>query len=270
MIIPDASHPFYGTFLKYVEEALYRRGYKTMVCQTVERENMEEEFLSMLKRQTMDGIIMGAHSLKREEYEKIEKPVAAFDRDLGERIPIVRANHEEGGKMAAKLFGEKGCQKVVQVMGASIVSTPAHRYHSVFAQEMMKYGISVANVEMAHNAFGEQDFRETAKQVFEEHPDADGIFGADLLIQACLQEAGKRGRKAAEDLHLLAYDGTYATRIGACRLNAIVQPVKDLAYQCVENIDCLIQGQKAEKREMVFPVSYQEGETFLEAVKRML
>ena len=42
VIIPDVSHPFFGSFVKYVEEALYQKGYKTMLCATMEKENMEQ------------------------------------------------------------------------------------------------------------------------------------------------------------------------------------------------------------------------------------
>lgn len=261
VVIPDVSHPFYGTFLKYAEEALYQYGYKTMVCETVERDNMEEEFLSMLKRQTMDGIIMGAHSLMQQEYENIGKPVVAFDRYLGEQIPVVRVDHENGGRVAARKFMEKQCRHIVQVSGSSMVNTPAHYYHSSFKNELEKNGLAVTDVEMHHNAFSENDFRDMAKKIMDEYPEMDGIFGADMLILACLREARLRGKVVPDELHMIAYDGTYVTRIGGYQVNAIVQPIKELAYQCVEYIDCLIRGEQVRVQDRMFPIVYQEGDT---------
>lgn len=261
VVIPDISHPFYSTFLKYTEEALYERGYKTMVCETIERENMEEEFLSMLNRQAMDGIIMGGHSLKQGEYASLDKPVVAFDRELGKEIPIVRADHEQGGVLAAHLFMEKGCKNVVHVSGASFVSTPAHRYHTSFVKEMKKKGIMVREVEMPHNAFKEEDFRKVAAGIFEEYPGVDGIFGADMVILSCMREAFERKIAVPDTLHLLAYDGTYVTRMGICQVSAIVQPIKSLAYACVERMDELIRKQPVKNMEIVFPVSCQDGQT---------
>lgn len=261
VVIPDASHPFYGTFLKYAEEFLYRHGYKTMLCETVERENMEVEFLSMLKKQTMDGIIMGAHSLLHDEYMKIGKPVVAFDRFLGGNIPMVRADHEKGGILAAQKFMEKSCRHIVQISGARVVNTPAHQYHTAFAQEIERNGMKAADVVMPHNSFSEIDFKETAKLVFDKYPEADGIFGADMAILACLREAQIRGRKVPEELHMLAYDGTYITRIGTYQTDAVVQPVKDLAMQCVEYIDCLIREEQIQIKQKIFPVKYQKGDT---------
>lgn len=261
VIIPDAAHPFYGTFLKYAEEALYHYGYKTMVCATVERDNMEEEFIMMLKRQTMDGIIMGAHSLMHDAYAKLGKPVVAFDRYLGEDIPVVRADHESGGTIAAHKFLEKGCRQIVQVSGARIVNTPAHRYHVIFAEELAKHGVEVIDVEMPHNSFSETDFRNAAYKILEEYPEADGILGADMVIQACLREARRRQRKVPEELHMIAYDGTYITRTGAFQTDAIVQPIRELARQCAVYIDGMIRKGEMKVEDKVFPVTYQEGNT---------
>ncbi len=261
IIIPDISHPFFGSFVKYAEEALYQRGYKTMLCATVERENMEQEFLNMLNSRTMDGIIMGAHSLLQEQYMKLNKPVVAFDRDLGEGIPLIQADHQAGGSLAAELFEIGGCKRIVQVSGAKIVNTPAHEYHIVFEQELNKKGIQVFNVEMPHNAFCETDFVEVAEKIFDEYPDADGIFGADMLILACMREAKKRKIDIQRQVSLVAYDGTYVTRMGERTVDSIVQPVRDMAYACAETIDTLVRGESMENMRRVFPVSYQKGET---------
>ena len=40
-----------------------------MVCSTIERENAEHEIVDMLRRQMIDGIIMGCHSLEVDLYD---------------------------------------------------------------------------------------------------------------------------------------------------------------------------------------------------------
>lgn len=261
VVIPDVSHPFYGTFVKYAEEELYRLGYKTMVCETVERENMEEEFLMMLKKQTMDGIIMGAHSLLQDEYEKAGKPVVAFDRNLGAAIPVVRADHAAGGVLAARKLLEKNCHYVVQISGARIVNTPAHQSHLTFAEELRNHGAEVVEVEMPHNSFSEEAFHEVAEKIFKEHPKMDAIFGADMAIQACLRESWKQGYRIPQDICMIAYDGTYITRLGCLQSNAVVQPISSLAKQCAEYMDKQIRGEGQLLEDVILPVSYQEGDT---------
>lgn len=260
VIIPDIAHPFYGTFVKYVEEALYKKGYKTVVCATVERENMEQEFLNMLNRRAMDGIIMGAHSLLHEQYMNTDRPVVAFDRDLGERIPMICADHEAGGKMAADVFQKSGCRQIVQISGARIVNTPAHKYHTVFEQALAEQGISVREVIMPYNTFDEKAFLDVAEDIFDTYPEVDGIFGADLAVMACMRSAHRRGICVPGQVKMVAYDGTTATRQGERTIDAVVQPIRELAYACAETMDAVVKHESVDKRRM-FPVSYQEGET---------
>lgn len=263
IIIPDVSHPFYGTFVKYAEEALYQKGFKTMLCATVEKENMELEFINMLKSHTMDGIIMGAHSLLQEQYIQLTQPIVAFDRDLGNEIPLIQADHIEGGRMAAKFFEKWNCKNIVQVSGAKIVNTPAHSYHKSFEESLLEKGICINSIEMSHNAFQEQDFARTAKELFDQYPDVDGIFGADLLVMACIREARKRRKEIPGNIKVMAYDGTYITRLGNQTLNAIVQPVKEMAYACAQTIDSLIKGDELPNRSQIYPLSVQIGDEFM-------
>lgn len=102
VVVPDIAHPFFGTFIRFLEIALYKQGYKILVCSTIERQNGEHEFIDMLKRQMIDGIIMGCHSLEVDLYNKINKPIVALDRVINDNIPIIRSDHELGGKLAAQ------------------------------------------------------------------------------------------------------------------------------------------------------------------------
>lgn len=104
VIVPSISHPFFSELAEALETELYSLGYKMMLCCTKYKENSERKFIEMLKRQTMDGIIMGAHSLDVSIYEGLKEPVIAFDRYLNDNIPIVHCDHCTGGRLAAEAF----------------------------------------------------------------------------------------------------------------------------------------------------------------------
>ena len=116
LLVPSISHPFFAAFVEKAEEALHSRGYKTMLCNTAKEENAELEYLDMLNRHIVDGIISGVHSLEIEEYQKIKKPIVALDRYLGADIPVVAVNHEKGGRMAAEELAGENCM-IIDVGG---------------------------------------------------------------------------------------------------------------------------------------------------------
>ena len=89
VLVPNISNPFFAQFVECVDEELYLAGFKMMLCNTKKESNAESEYLDMLNRHIVDGVITGVHSLDVEEYKKIHKPIVALDRYLGEHIPVV-------------------------------------------------------------------------------------------------------------------------------------------------------------------------------------
>lgn len=59
VVVPSITSPFFSEFLNSVEAELYEAGYKMMVCNTVKAKNAEMEYLDMLNRHIVDGIITG-------------------------------------------------------------------------------------------------------------------------------------------------------------------------------------------------------------------
>lgn len=51
-----------------------------MLCSTVHEKNGEKEYIDMLNRQMMDGIIMGTHSLDIEDYNGVVRPIVSLGR----------------------------------------------------------------------------------------------------------------------------------------------------------------------------------------------
>lgn len=119
VIVPDLDHPFFSCLVKHVEMEFYRQGYKTMVCNAVGISDREQEYLDMLERNIVDGIITGSHCLDGEEYLRQEKPIVSIDRDFGPEIPIVGSDHAMGGRLAAELMIQNKCRKVLQISGVA-------------------------------------------------------------------------------------------------------------------------------------------------------
>ena len=48
ILVPDVDHPFFSSYVRQTEAALYEVGYKTLISSTIGVSNREEEFLDML------------------------------------------------------------------------------------------------------------------------------------------------------------------------------------------------------------------------------
>lgn len=260
VIIPDVAHPFFAALLHEIEIVLYDYGYKTMICSTGEKKNAELAFLDMLRRHTMDGLIIGAHALHVENYQHIELPVIAFDRYLCDEIPIIRADHHQGGQLAANALLQRSPRHVVQITGAPTVHTTAHEHENIFAQVIEQAGVQLDTIVMPDNALQPKDFAIAAHEIFEHYPDVDAISSTDLGAICALREASRRGRRCPDDLSIVAYDGTYLTRLGPQTLTAVVQPIPALGRRAAEAIVRRIRHEDLPSLQLL-PMGFQQGET---------
>lgn len=235
VIVPDLDHPFFSSLVKNIEMELYRQGYKTMVCNAVGVSDREREYLDMLERNIVDGIITGSHCLDGAEYLRHEKPIVSIDRDFGPEIPIVGSDHMAGGNMAAELMLRDGRKHVLQISGVS-PHILANERHLAFQKTLEENGVEVLTETMDWNVFDWEAFHKTALRIIETHPHIDGIFSGDLGAVACMNMARQRGMRIPEDISLIGFDATSVTRMVYPQLTAIRQNVELLAEVSVSTL----------------------------------
>lgn len=261
IILPDISHPFFGTFAKYAERKLYKHGYKVMLCSTTQKENGEKEYINMLNRQMMDGIIVGTHTLDVEEYNGTSKPIISLDRYINEDIPIVMSDHERGGRLAAEELIKNGCKRVLQLKGNRVVNTPAHMHHYYFEKVLWEHEVVVYEEEMPWNKWDFQMFENFARESFFKYPEIDAVYGADLTVVAFLKVAQENGIKIPEDLKLIGYDGTDVTKMNAITITTVTQDIQKLADKAVALLLDKIQGNPIEEKRIIIDVTLKKGKT---------
>ncbi|KAA8825875.1 LacI family DNA-binding transcriptional regulator [Bifidobacterium reuteri] len=254
IIVPTILHPFFATLTAHMQRELAKRGLKTMLCSTADVATGESEYVNMLQRHMMDGIIMAAHTEHQPDYwTSIRRPIVAFDRILGTGIPAVHSDHEAGGHMIARQLIDSGVRHAVLVGGprsqfTQSMTFPTVRYHLTVEHMLAGAGIACDYVEagsvtdvVAHEA--------TAAAIFERYPDVDAIIGSDVVASVALQEAGRRGIAVPSDLQIIAYDGTLAADLAGKKLTVVRQDFPAIAAALAEQMDQQIEAFDTSKRE---------------------
>lgn len=252
IVVPDMEHPFFAHIAKKIEILLYEEGYKTMICNTIGISHREKDYLDMLDRNMVDGIITAAHALEDSVYLNINKPMVSLDRDFGTQIPLIQSDHIQGGRIAAEMLINSGCRRVGQIRGYSKVNTPSNNRHDEFERIMGKANIEVFTYETNWNEFSYENYRAVVKKFINQCGVIDGLFTSDISAVMCLQEANERGIKVPEELQIIGYDAMEITRLTSPIITAIKQNTTELAKKCVETIILQIDGNsKIDKHQMV-------------------
>lgn len=244
VIIPDVSHPFFAKMVKEIDEALHEKNYKMLLYNTTDSSDKELESLRMLQENKVDGIIIGSHSLNIDVYNNINLPIVALDKYLTQTIPIVSANHIQGGELVANHLLQYNCQKVLQVIGYSKVKTPSNERHYTFEKIMKDHNVECINYELEWNQFDFKDYIKVSNEILDVYPDIDGIFAVDLVAATIMRTALSRGISIPNDLKVVGYDGTLIADVIYPPLPTVKQPYSEIAATCVEVLDNLINQQQ--------------------------
>lgn len=262
LLVPIIHHPFFSTLIQHCECELAARGYKMMLCSTNDNPQLEQEYLQMLERNMVDGIISGAHSEDTRSYIRTARPLVAFDRYLGPNIPVVRSDHAEGGRLAAQALLDRGCRCILHcgfARGTPIEETmPFKEKDVVFERIIREAGVRHIGLEY----IGPESMSEARLAAFlEQYPEIDGFFSVDNTAFRMLQLAARRGLRVPQDLAVVSYDGTSLTELGAQRITCVVQPLADIARTAVELLLRRIDGQPCDQHVYTLPVSLRQGDT---------
>lgn len=263
VVVPTITHPFYAEFVNCAEMEIHRRGFKTMLCNASSGSEEELEYLDMLNRHIVDGVISGTHTMDTEAYHKIKKPIVSLDRHLGEDIPLVAVNHVKGGRLAAQALLKSGCKRVLHFRGETSAKGPYHDRHIEFSRVMRENGVEVIDYEMAWNRFDVEYYQQAVDDAFSSGLEFDGVFGVDQLAALCMNELLRRGLRIPEDVKLVGYDGTYISRMARIQMTTVVQPIDALAQESVRLILDRMAGKEVKNERVMLDVSLRQGKTTL-------
>lgn len=264
LILPDISTPFYAEETRYIEEELYKLGYKLMLCNAYNSSSREQEYINMLLRNQVDGIIIGSHTLKIEDYSNLNLPIVALDRYLGDDIPVITSDHIQGGKLAAYELLNSGCSNILHFSGSLKVPTPSNDRHKSFNDTLAEKNIRVTTVELPINFFSFTDYSPIIKKVLYDNPNIDGVFATDTIALATIKELSKLNKNIPNDVKVIGYDGLSICTLTYPNLTTIQQPIKDLSKETVKTLISIINKTDTPiDNKIVLPVSLERGDTTL-------
>lgn len=241
VILPMVSLPFFGEVAVALEHALTERGYRMLLCNSMNRSEAERDYLQQLEGNRVDGIISGAHNDTIPEYATTRLPVVTIDRELAGHIPNVRADNRAGGRLATELLLRRGSRRPVL-----FTSTPGPRNlrEAGYREVLAEAGVEPRIVAVT---FGTPEPERTMliRAALEGLPEGtDGIFATDDLTACTVVDwARDTGRSVPGDLRVVGFDGTTAIRTAAPWLSTIQQPIAQISATAVEMLLARIEGE---------------------------
>ena len=260
LIVPSVAHPFFGEIARYVEGYAYGKGYKVLLCNSLQEGEKEREYIKMLKRSQVDGIIMGSHILDTLGYVEAHLPVISLERELSPDIPYVCCDNRQGGELATRYLIAKGSRNLIHISGSLAVPMLANMRTEAFITVCEEAGIPYHCYELPDKSI--VDFNEEAglTHILKTHPECDGLFAtSDITAAAVIHIAAKLGRKTPDDLKVVGFDGVPGSRLFCPNLASIRQPIEAISRYAIEYLVRMMDGEQVPSK-TVLPVRLLEYE----------
>ncbi|MBD0382466.1 LacI family DNA-binding transcriptional regulator [Paenibacillus sedimenti] len=244
LIVPNVSHPFFGELASFVEYYAYEHGFKMLLCNSHLDPVKEKEYIEMMRRNRVDGIIMGSHTLEVEDYRNLHHPIVTFDRQIDSEIPYMSSDNYRGGELATELLVKKDCKKIAHICGNLELDLLANQRTQAFQDVVSRHEVEHLIVQTDMNVFDQQQYERIIAELFREHPDIDGVFAtSDIIAAYVVQHCYKLGKRVPHDIRIVGYDDVSAASWVVPSITTIQQPIEEMSKQAIE----LIRGQLAEE-----------------------
>lgn len=232
-VIPDISNPFFPEMVRGVEDEARAFGYATLLCNTDDDPDKENEYLRVLARRRIDGLILiPSHDETpptplRYLIEHLT-PVVLVDREMdgftGDRVMV---DNRRGAQMAAQHVLDLGHRRIGILNRAPDTSSARERQEGFATALANRDAYDEALVRYGAYAIGSG--RAQAMDLLSRTPRPTAILaGNDLIGIGALQAAAQLGLTVPNDVSIVGFDGIALSEFVAPPLTTVAQPTYQL------------------------------------------
>ena len=241
VLVPKISQPFFSQLAYAIEQALFKKGYRTFLCSAEENPAKEAAYVEMLLRQRAGGVIVvptGRSLANVERLLRSNVSVVLVDRDLPDlQIDRVLSDNVQGAYQIANHLLSLGHQRIA-IVGAEPHSESIARRLSGVRQALSEAGISPTSEHLATDT-GEQ-FEVglvTVQRLMRRHnPPTALIALTDMLAVGAIHGAWQAGLQVPADLSVTGFDDIPLASYIWPELTTVVQPITQMGERAVDRL----------------------------------
>jgi DNA-binding LacI/PurR family transcriptional regulator len=239
VLIPDISNPFIAEVARALENEARETGYTIILCSTDYQLEREHDYLELLLKKQVDGIIIATEPKDIEVYEKLTKkkiPHLFFSVEPPSFLSnAVTIDDVRGGYLVGQYLLAKGHLNVALI--AEPNRSSGRLRVEGFMQSLKEAGVTFNEKSLIHSKSKVDEARIAAQEVLNLKKRPTALFaGTDLIATIFMNEARKMGVRIPEDISVIGFDNTVHAELADPGLTTIAQPINELAYYAIHNL----------------------------------
>lgn len=258
LIIPLLDHPFFSRLAQIMEQSLFQHDYRAIICNTEENEARELEYVELLLRQRIDGVIINS-AIANIDYlfdlKDQNVPCVLIDRNVEKfECSKVFSDNSLGGYEGMKYLLELGHRRIHVVAPFNFAQPVQHRLRGI-RQALAEYGVqetpdmfitsSDPTFEMGVHA---------GVHLAQMEPRPTAIFGlTDVTAIGIMRGLTQMNMRIPEDISVMGYDGISLSAYVMPTLTTVAQPIEAMGKTAVDILLNQIQYPELEPARAVLP-----------------
>lgn len=262
LVLTDITNPFWTTVARGVEDVASEQGYTVIFCNTDESPAKQEQYLDMLLRRRVDGVLLvpaesndahgraAIHALQAQAVT-----VVVLDRRIDDvAVDSVRGDSVGGARQLTEHLLALGHRAIVCLSGPENLSVTRERVAG-YRQALAAAGLPVADDLIAYGCFTVDSGHAMTRVMLQRVPRPTAIFAANnFLAIGVLRALREAGLHVPDDLSLAVFDDLPASHIAEPFLTVAAQPAYELGATAARLVlTRLGQAQAMPVAELVLP-----------------
>ncbi len=238
LVLSDITNPFWTTVARGVEDAASQQGFNVILCNTDEKAAKQAEYLSVLLRKRVDGILLVPARSTPEAVQMIQKQgvqVVVMDRRVpGATVDTVRGSSTQGAyELVAYLLG-LGHRRIAMLSGPENVSTAQERVQGG-QQAFAMTNQPMAAMTVIYGEFTVDSGYAMTQQAVALTPRPTALFAANNFIAiGALKALRALGLRVPEDISVVGFDDLPASLVVEPFLTVAAQPAYAMGQRATE------------------------------------
>ncbi|MBK5459858.1 MULTISPECIES: LacI family DNA-binding transcriptional regulator [unclassified Peribacillus] len=259
VLVPDISNPFFAEVARALENNAREIGYAIILCSTDYQREREHDYLELLIKKQVDGIIIATEPNDREVFKKLQSrnfPLLMFSVDHPSFVTtnVVTTDDIRGGYLAGRYLLDKGHRHIAVI--AELNRASGNLRLEGFKQSLIDEGIKLNEEQVIHSKSKIEDARIAAKVILKLENRPTAVFAStDLIAAIFMNEARKENVAIPNEISVIGFDNTIHAEIAYPGLTTIAQPIDELASYAINQLLLSIEKpNKSGHRIMLAPV----------------
>lgn len=239
VLVPDIANPFFAEVARALENHARETGYAIILCSTDYQREREQDYLELLLKKQVDGIIIATEARDWKVFKKLldkNIPLLMFSIDHPSfSSHVVTTDDIRGGYLAGRYLLDKGHRKFAVIVEENRESGRLRL--EGFRQSLMDEGIELGERFVVFSKSRVEEAKEAANQILALNDRPTCVFAAtDLIAAVFMNEARKANISIPEDISVIGFDNTIHAEIADPGLTTIAQPTDELARYAIHQL----------------------------------